>query len=74
MGFHSLAAERYGINFNIIPQNFYVANFLVDKGLIQQRFYIAEPYHVIQGGAAAPKFLYWDAGFDAYTVLSANRS
>ena len=67
--------KKYGIDFNIIPQNFSVGNFIADKNFIQQGFYIAEPYHITQGGARPPKFLYaWDAGFDAYTVLVANRS
>ncbi len=66
--------KKYGIDFSIIPQNFSVANFIGDKNFIQQGFYIAEPYHIIKGGAKPPKFLYaWDAGFDAYTVLVANR-
>jgi NitT/TauT family transport system substrate-binding protein len=66
--------KKYGIDFNIIPQNFSVANFIGNKNFIQQGFYIAEPFHIQQGGAQAPKFLYaWDAGFDAYTVLAANK-
>src|SRR5690606_31839592 len=33
-----------------------------------------EPFYIEQGGAQKPKFLYaWDAGFDAYTVLAANK-
>jgi NitT/TauT family transport system substrate-binding protein len=67
--------KKYGIDFNIIPQNFSVANFIANKEFIQQGFYIAEPYHIIKGGAQPPRFLYaWDAGFDAYTVLAANRA
>ncbi len=66
--------SKYKIDFRIIPQNFSVANFVADRNFIQQGFYIAEPYHITQGGGAMPKFLYaWDAGFDAYTVLLANR-
>ncbi len=67
--------KKYGIDFNLIPQNFSVANFMADKNFIQQGFYIAEPYHIVKGGAKMPKFLYaWDSGFDAYTVLVANRA
>jgi len=66
--------KKYGIEFNIIPQNFSVANFIGNQDFIQQGFYIAEPFHILQGGAKPPKFLYaWDAGFDAYTVLVANK-
>jgi NitT/TauT family transport system substrate-binding protein len=65
--------NKYHIDFKIIPQNFAVGNFIADKNFIQQGFYIAEPYHIVKGGAKYPKFLYaWDAGFDAYTVLIAN--
>lgn len=65
--------KKYGIDFQLIPQNFSVANFIANKNFIQQGFYIAEPFHIIKGGAKPPKFLYvWDAGFDAYTVLAAN--
>jgi NitT/TauT family transport system substrate-binding protein len=67
--------KKYGINFKEVPQNFSVANFIVDKNYIQQGYYIAEPFHIVKGGAKPPKFLYaWDAGFDAYTVLIANRA
>jgi len=67
--------KKYHIDFSIVPQNFSVGNFIADRNFIQQGFYIAEPYHIVQGGAKYPKFLYaWDAGFDAYTVVVANRS
>lgn len=67
--------KKYGFVPNIVPQNFQVANFIADKNFIQQGFYIAEPFHIINGGAKPPKFLYvWDAGFDAYTALYANKA
>jgi NitT/TauT family transport system substrate-binding protein len=67
--------NKYHINFKLIPQNFAVGNFIADKNFIQQGFYTAEPYYIMKGGAKQPKFLYaWDAGFDAYTVLFANRT
>ncbi len=65
---------KYDIDFNIVPQNFSVTNFIADPNFIQQGFYIAEPFYIEQGGAPKPKFLYaWDAGFDAYTVLAVHR-
>ena len=67
--------NKYHINFNIIPQNFAVANFIANPNFIQQGYYTAEPYYIVKGGAKYPKFLYaWDAGFDAYTALVANRA
>jgi NitT/TauT family transport system substrate-binding protein len=66
--------KKYGIDFALVPQNFQVANFVADPNFIQQGFYIAEPFHIIRGGAKPPKFLHvWDAGFDAYTVILTNR-
>ena len=66
--------SKYHISFSIIPQNFAVGNFIADRNFIQQGYYIAEPFYIVKGGAKYPRFLYaWDAGFDAYTTLVANR-
>lgn len=65
--------KKYSIDFQLIPFNFSVTNFIADRDFIQQGFYIAEPFFVEQGGGKKPKFLYaWDAGFDSYVVLVAN--
>ena len=67
--------KKYAIDFKLIPQNYSVANFVANPGLIQQGYFIAEPFHIIKAGGAMPRFLYaWDAGFDAYAVLVANRT
>jgi NitT/TauT family transport system substrate-binding protein len=66
--------NKYHIHFSLIPQNFEVANFVSNPNFIQQGYYTAEPYFIVKGGAKYPKFLYaWDAGFDAYAALVANR-
>lgn len=66
--------KKYGIDFQLAPQNFSTATFVADKEAIQQGYYIAEPFHILKAGGPRPKYLYaWDAGFDAYTVLIANR-
>jgi len=66
--------RKYHINFSLIPQNFEVANFVSNPNFIQQGYYTAEPYYIVRGGAKYPKFLFeWDAGFDAYAALVANR-
>lgn len=66
--------NKYHIDFKLIPQNFAVGNFIADRNFIQQGFYTAEPFFIVKGGAKPPKFLYaWDAGFDAYTTILANR-
>lgn len=65
--------KKYAIDFQLIPFNFSVSNFITDRDFIQQGFYIAEPFFIEQGGGQKPKFLYaWDAGFDSYVVLVAN--
>ena len=67
--------KKYHIDFKIIPQSFAVGNFIADPNFIQQGYYTAEPYFIVKGGAKYPKFLYaWDAGFDAYACLFANRA
>ncbi|MGC4074480.1 MAG: ABC transporter substrate-binding protein [Nibricoccus sp.] len=69
--------KKYGIEFGLIPQNFSLANFIADKNFIQQAFYIAEPYHVARESkdTVKTKYLYpWDAGFDAYVVVIANKA
>jgi len=66
--------RKYRIEFNTIPQNFEVANFISDPDFIQQGYFTAEPYYILKGGGKYPKFLFeWDAGFDAYATLVANR-
>jgi NitT/TauT family transport system substrate-binding protein len=71
--FLAFLRQKYGIEFNVIPQNFGLAQFVADPGFIQQGFYIAEPFF-LEAQGVRPKFLYaWDAGFDAYTVIIGNR-
>ncbi len=66
--------KKYGIDFNIVPQNFSVAAFLGNKEAIQQGYYIAEPYHIVNAGGKEPRFLStWEAGFRAYAVLVTSR-
>ncbi len=66
--------KKYGITFNVVPQNFSVAAFLGNKEAIQQGYYIAEPYHIVAAGGKKPRFLStWDAGFRAYAVLVTSR-
>lgn len=65
--------RKYGIHFAVLPQNFDLMLLARDHSLIQQGYYIAEPYRLAQQGISL-KYLYaWDTGFDAYTTLAANR-
>jgi NitT/TauT family transport system substrate-binding protein len=72
--FLAFLKKKYGLDFNIVPQNFSVAAFLGNKEAIQQGYYIAEPYHIVHAGGRMPRFLStWDAGFRAYAVLITSR-
>lgn len=71
--FLTFLQNRFGITFEVIPQNFQLNRLIQDETFIQQGFYIAEPFYVEQEGVEL-KYLYvWDAGFDAYTTLFTNK-
>jgi NitT/TauT family transport system substrate-binding protein len=66
--------KKYGIQFQVIPQNYDLGRLAVDPTFIQQGYYIAEPYHLERQGVKL-KYLYcWDSGFDAYATLITNRT
>jgi len=66
--------QKYGLQFQVIPQNFDLGRLAVDPGFVQQGYYIAEPYQLALRGVRL-KFLYaWDSGFDAYTSVITNRT
>jgi len=66
--------KRYNVKVNTVAQSFSVAAFLGNKEALQQGYFIAEPYHIVNGGGKMPRFLStWDAGFRAYAVLITNR-
>lgn len=72
--FLAFLKKKYGLDFQIVPQNFSVAAFLGNKEAIQQGYYIAEPYHIVHAGGQMPRFLStWDAGFRTYAVLITSR-
>jgi NitT/TauT family transport system substrate-binding protein len=66
--------QKYGLEFQVIPQNFDLGRLAVDPNFIQQGYYIAEPFQLASRGVHL-KFLYaWDSGFDAYTSVITNRA
>ena len=66
--------QKFGLEFQVIPQNFDLGRLAVDPGFIQQGYYIAEPFQPARKGVSL-KFLYaWDSGFDAYTSVITNRT
>ncbi|HEY3757587.1 MAG TPA: ABC transporter substrate-binding protein [Opitutaceae bacterium] len=65
--------NKYHISFSVVPQNFDVMLLARDHELVQQGYYIAEPYRLAQQGIRLRYLFAWDTGFDSYTTLVANR-
>jgi NitT/TauT family transport system substrate-binding protein len=64
---------RYGINFNLIPLNFSLAQFMADPRFIQQCFITSEPYFAQQQGAKVRAILISESGYDPYRVYVTTR-
>jgi len=65
--------SRYGINFNLIPINFSLAQFMADPRFIQQCFITSEPYFAEQAGAKVRAILVSNSGYDPYRVYVTTR-
>jgi NitT/TauT family transport system substrate-binding protein len=65
---------RYKIEFNIVPLNYGLAQFMADKNFIQQCFITNEPYYVRQQGAKVKTLLLSGIGFSPYRVWYTSRS
>ncbi|HKB92506.1 MAG TPA: ABC transporter substrate-binding protein, partial [Opitutaceae bacterium] len=61
--------QAYGINFNIIPDNFGLEQFAADKNFIQQAFITNEPYYLKKLGFKTKLWLIADSGYDPYRVV-----
>jgi len=57
------------IDFNLIPSNFGIAQFMADKNFIQQCFVTNEPYYVRKNGGHPRTLLMSDSGFRPYRVI-----
>lgn len=66
--------QKYGINFNVIPQSYGLGQLVSDKNFIQEGFYIAEPYYVEKQGVKLKYLRLWEAGYEVYAVLFANNT
>jgi NitT/TauT family transport system substrate-binding protein len=64
---------HYHIDFNLIPMNFGLAQFMADKNFIQQCFVTNEPYFVRKNGGHPRTLLMSDAGFNPYRVIYTTR-
>lgn len=60
---------HYHIDFNLIPSNFGIAQFMADKRFIQQCFVTNEPYYVRKNGGHPRTLLMSDSGFNPYRVI-----
>ena len=60
---------HYHIDFNLIPSNFGIDQFMADKTFIQQCFVTNEPYYVRKNGGHPRTLLMSDSGFNPYRVI-----
>jgi NitT/TauT family transport system substrate-binding protein len=60
---------RYHIDFQLIPLNFGIAQFMADPRFIQQCFVTSEPYFVQKNGGHPRTLLIADSGYDPYRVI-----
>ena len=63
---------KYRIDFNIIPLNYGLGQFMADKDFIVQGFATSEPYYIRQKGVASRTLLIADSGYNPYRVIYAN--
>jgi len=66
--------RTFGIDFRIVPQDFGLELLVADKTMIQQGYFIAEPYHASTQGARLKWLHVWDAGYDNCNTLIANKA
>lgn len=63
----------YNIDFNLIPMDWGLTQFLKDKEFVQQCFITSEPYYVKKQGANPKTILISETGFDPYRVWYTNK-
>jgi len=65
--------KRYQVEFNVIPVNYGLAQFMADKNFIQQCFLTNEPFYVRQAGGKPRTLLLADSGYDPYRIVFTNQ-
>src|SRR5580658_5598690 len=65
--------KKYGIQFQVIPQNFDLGRLAVDPTFVQMGYAVAEPYHLERRGIALRLLRVSDTGYDDYTTIFTNR-
>ena len=66
--FIDLIKEKYQIDFDIIPLDYSIAQYLLDKAFIMQCYITSEPYFARKQGANPGTLLIKESGFDPYHV------
>ena len=69
----SYLERTYKIRINTIPENYEIAQFLSDKGFIQQGFLTSEPFIFRQKHVPVRSLLIADSGYDPYRTLFSSR-
>ena len=60
---------RYKIDFQLIPGNYGIAQFMSDKNFAQQCFITNEPYFTAQNGVKSKGLLIANSGWDPYRII-----
>jgi NitT/TauT family transport system substrate-binding protein len=64
---------NYPIEFNLIPLNYGLGEFMADKHFIQQCYVTSEPYYVRKNGGHPRTLLIADSGYNPYRCLVTTR-
>jgi NitT/TauT family transport system substrate-binding protein len=64
--------QTQAIEFTLLPSDFGLEVFAADPGLVQQGYFIAEPYHLEKMGVPVKWLHVWDAGYDGLSAVVAN--
>ncbi len=65
---------KYKIDFQLVPQDFGLQELVADPALVQQGFFISEPYFAEQQGVRLKWLRLEDAGYDSCNTIIANRN
>jgi NitT/TauT family transport system substrate-binding protein len=65
---------QYNMDFEIIPLNYGLSQFMADRNFIIQGFATNEPYFVKQHGVASRTLLIANSGYNPYRVIYSNSS
>ena len=70
--FHPFVTQTLGISYEMAPIDYGLAVFAADPEVIQQGYYIAEPFYLQEQGIAVRWLHVWDAGYDGLSAIVSN--